>query len=46
MIGQDDETWDIAFVIPVDTIDRLAAESADFLPPPDPPVVPGQLEIF
>ncbi|WP_432990909.1 hypothetical protein [Dactylosporangium sp. CA-233914] len=42
LIGSDDEAWDIAFVIPVDTIDRLVVEAADFLPPPDPPaVLPG-----
>lgn len=47
LIGHDDETWHIAFLMPVDTIDRLAAEAADLLPEPDPPAPhPGQLEIF
>jgi hypothetical protein len=47
LIGEDDETWHIAFAMPVDTIDRLAAEAADLLPPPDTAVPhPGQLEMF
>ncbi|MFC3987657.1 hypothetical protein [Actinoplanes siamensis] len=32
LIGEDDETWHIAFVMPVDAIDRLAAEAVDLLP--------------
>ncbi|GIG93019.1 hypothetical protein [Plantactinospora endophytica] len=47
LIGQDDETWHIAFLMPVDTIDRLAAEAGDLLPDSDPPTPhPDQLEIF
>ncbi|SNT28586.1 hypothetical protein SAMN05421812_104247 [Asanoa hainanensis] len=47
LVGHDDETWHIAFLMPVDTIDRLAAEVVDLLPEPDPPTpYPGQLEIF
>ncbi|MGX7669125.1 hypothetical protein [Plantactinospora sp. DSM 117369] len=47
LIGQDDETWHIAFLVPVDTIDRLAVEAGELLPMPDPPTThPGQLEIF
>jgi hypothetical protein len=47
LIGHDDETWHIAFLMPVVTIDRLAAEAIDLLPEPDPPTpYPGQLEIF
>lgn len=47
LIGQDDETWHIAFLLPVDTIDRLAVEAGNLLPEPDPPAPrPGQLEIF
>jgi hypothetical protein len=47
LIGEDDETWHIAFVMPVDTIDRLAAEAMDVLSPPDTAVHhPGQLEMF
>ncbi|WP_174528240.1 hypothetical protein [Micromonospora maritima] len=47
LIGHDDETWHIAFSMPVETIDRLAAEAAELLPEPDPPTpYPGQLEIF
>jgi hypothetical protein len=42
LIGQDDEAWHIAFLMPVDTIDRLAAEAVDLLPPPD----PDQLEFL
>lgn len=46
LVGQDDQTWHIAVVMPVDTIDRLAAAAADLLPPPAPAPHPGQLEIF
>ena len=47
LIGQDDETWHIAFLMPVETIDRLAAEAVDYLPPPDPPMPhPGQSKMF
>ncbi|MEU1969281.1 hypothetical protein ABZ541_24305 [Micromonospora sediminicola] len=47
LIGHDDETWHIAFSMPVETIDRLAAEAVELLPEPDPPTpYPGQLEIF
>ncbi|OZV74976.1 hypothetical protein CA850_29405 [Micromonospora echinospora] len=37
LIGHDDETWHIAFLMPVETIDRLAAEAAELLPESDPP---------
>ncbi|MEV4401546.1 hypothetical protein AB0J66_05135 [Actinoplanes sp. NPDC049598] len=33
LVGADDETWHIAFLMPVDTIDQLAAEAVDLLPP-------------
>ncbi|MEV0330487.1 hypothetical protein AB0H63_29125 [Micromonospora echinospora] len=47
LIGHDDETWHIAFLMPVETIDRLSAEAAELLPEPDPPTPhPGQPEIF
>ncbi|GIG93032.1 hypothetical protein [Plantactinospora endophytica] len=47
LIGHDDETWHIAFLMPVDTIDRLAAAAGGLLPDPDPPTThPDQSETF
>ncbi|BCJ43293.1 hypothetical protein GCM10010168_43980 [Actinoplanes ianthinogenes] len=52
LVGQDDETWQIAMTMPVEAVDRLAAMAVDHLPgpeqpEPDPPLpYPGQLEIF
>jgi hypothetical protein len=47
LVGQDDETWHIAFRMPVATIDQITAEAVDLLPPPDPSVPhPGQLGMF
>ncbi len=47
LIGEDDETWHIAFVMPVDTVDRLAAEAADLIPPAEIAAPhPGQFEMF
>ncbi|MGY0002594.1 hypothetical protein [Micromonospora sp. I033] len=47
LIGPDDETWHLAISMPVGTLDRLAQETVNLLPPPEPPTpYPGQLEIF
>ncbi|MFF0175721.1 hypothetical protein Q3V37_14595 [Micromonospora profundi] len=47
LTGPDDETWHLAISMPLDTLDRLTAEAANLLPPPEPPTpYPGQLEIF
>jgi hypothetical protein len=47
LVGNDDETWHIAFVMPVETIDRLLAEAVDLLPPADPSSVPAdQTKVF
>ena len=47
LVGNDDETWHIAFVMPGDTIDQILAEAVDLLPQADPPSVSAdQTKLF
>ncbi len=45
LVGHDDETWQIAFTMPGETIDQLLAEAADFLPElEEPSLRPGRAD--
>jgi hypothetical protein len=47
LVGNDDETWHIAFVMPADTIDQLLADAVDLLLPADSPNVSAdQTKLF